>query len=254
MSKFHVRKRGGFTLVELLVVVGIIAMLISFLLPALQKARMQAVQVQCMSNLRQFGLIQRLYANDNEGVVPGRTVRFYVNGVNTTYPWTRYEPFIRYFTNVDNNGTVDAVLEREPAAAKVNCPLCPNLADSFTVTMAYGIPVTSWVLYSKIRDSADVMIASDTYAAVEGTPNGATYLFWESLISPKRDPAIWFGHNKHANILMADGHVQSMGRGEVPVWRDSLIASWDNKAARAPGWARFWAQGPGYYFPSRLCP
>jgi prepilin-type N-terminal cleavage/methylation domain-containing protein/prepilin-type processing-associated H-X9-DG protein len=63
-------RRLGFTLVELLVVIGIIAVLISVLLPALRRARDAAQRVQCLSNMRQISNAMISFANDHHGSMP----------------------------------------------------------------------------------------------------------------------------------------------------------------------------------------
>jgi prepilin-type N-terminal cleavage/methylation domain-containing protein/prepilin-type processing-associated H-X9-DG protein len=62
--------RRGFSLVELLVVIGIIAVLVSILLPAVNRARQQAVAVDCASQLRQLGTALSIYAENNKGMYP----------------------------------------------------------------------------------------------------------------------------------------------------------------------------------------
>ena len=71
MSVHHVSsRRRAFTLVELLVVIGIIAILIAILMPALTKARNQANLVKCMSQVRQIYLACQMFAQDNKGNLP----------------------------------------------------------------------------------------------------------------------------------------------------------------------------------------
>jgi prepilin-type N-terminal cleavage/methylation domain-containing protein/prepilin-type processing-associated H-X9-DG protein len=82
----------GFTLVELLVVIGIIALLISILLPALGKARQQANTVKCLANLHSMGQALMMYVNASKGYIPNGM------GPDEAYWGTKDDDFINYLS------------------------------------------------------------------------------------------------------------------------------------------------------------
>jgi len=113
---------NGFTLVELLVVIGIIAVLIAVLLAALGRARAQANRVVCLSNIRQLGVGILMYCNDNKGYFP--TVALAGQGGYIQYPedWIHWQAN----RNLDDSAIAKYVGRGERLKNLLRCP-----SDSF---------------------------------------------------------------------------------------------------------------------------
>lgn len=174
--------RPGFTLIEMLVVVAIIATLMGILLPALTQARQQAIKAACLSNLRQIGQGLTMYLGDNA----------------QRYPAARYMP--PPFISSDPDLPLPDVMREYLSGGRVfKCPgdrdwvyaLC-GTSYTYNNSLSGRLLDTTWFARRMDLDSTQVPVAYDC--------DGATFALTTGQITVP-----WFHRTR--NLLFADVHV-----------------------------------------------
>jgi len=234
-----VRKSNAFTLVELLVVIGIIAVLISILLPSLSKARAQANSIVCSSNLRQLYQAMQIYAvNNHQYEMPAKSTtggdkEAMWCGINLLGPCFGINAWAGSGSSTAQQAAVDRI------GKMLHCPSVQRPTDlggsatAFSVSYVYnenlgstkGQPVLvngvingdysatkydPWLSFKKTNQvPQNVIIAVDGYDSVTA-PGSDDMKFAElgDLTYNKR--RIGWPHNKKANFLFNDGTVHTV--------------------------------------------
>jgi len=196
--------RRAFTLVELLVVIGVIALLIAILLPSLKKARETAVRTTCASNLRQIHGAVVMYANENRGWLPPR----YEVKKRTL---TAAEVAKGYKVNTLEEG-VQTVLERYCGKAVFRCPA--DAGDATNPTPLFDRFGTSYDVQGSragepTKGKLDMRPAKHVaYDAFKPWDSDDPANVQAKIAAGELGPVKW--HATFVNMVQGDGHVMTV--------------------------------------------
>ncbi|HEY3267550.1 MAG TPA: DUF1559 domain-containing protein [Armatimonadota bacterium] len=214
--KGWVKWRAGFSLVELLVVVAIVAILAAMLFPAFARARDRGNEAACLSNLRQLGVAAQAYADDHDGFMPpGHAVRTGDGPPAAPADWySRLEPFVR------SPELLLCPSDRRRAEYLPDRPYEGSYASEYDRPVRY----TSYLLNGVFSDVVNgrrqslptLRHPTDTILFAERDQDRLSQLTWvnDDDYHPWEDRAYWGQgagmaserHHGGADYLYADGH------------------------------------------------
>ena len=251
MKPTYKMNRSGFTLIEILVVIGIIALLAAILFPVLSRARENARRTTCLSNLQQLGLAFQQYTADYGRRYPGAgQYQRWGNGGH----WIAGPDGINVSSNseklADDNSPYtatgksadlqDGALYRYVRSEAVyRCPSAEN-GDEKKLTYSMNCAIAG-------MNDVRLRTPSEIVLLVDEPHNNDGFFYTETNNSTDTITDI---HNGAGNILFTDGHVKSYTQGQYP-----LVNSQSNDAAKAlktrtTGTPRFYDRAfgtAGYY-------
>ena len=198
----------GFTLIEVLVVMAIIAILAAILFPVFARAREKARQTTCSSNLRQLGMAVEMYTADWDDTYPMIGYGFATGDVTTVfelcYPYMKNREIVRCAS--DPKGNIDLSVLPQPIMGAPTVSYDANRAG-VAQTYVFGDPDHSaGFLY--VHQVGYVARPADTT------------MVWDARLALGEDPLVptnpilpHFRHNDMANVCFADGHVKPVPTG-----------------------------------------